>query len=125
MINKVILIGNLGKDPELSDANGTPVVNTTLATSESWKDRDGNKQTDTQWHNLSFWGRSAEVVAQYAKKGDRLYIEGKLKYREYEKDGQKHRQAGIRVDQFQLLSPPAQPTAQVNAQAAEQDDLPF
>lgn len=88
-VNKVILIGNLGADPDhRTTSNGKDVTNIRLATSESWKDDSGNKQTATEWHRVVFWGRQAVVVKEYLTKGSQVYIEGKLKTRKYtDKDG--------------------------------------
>ena len=102
-VNKVTLIGYLGQQPELKDANGTPVCNVTLATSESWKDRSGEKQERTSWHRLTFWGRTAEVVAEYCTKGQHIYVEGSLQYSEYEKDGVTIPTTNIRVWQLTML----------------------
>ena len=90
-VNKVILIGNLGKDPELRYApSGSAVTNFSLATSEQWKDQEGNPQERTSWHNIVMWGKLAEIAAEYLKKGRKVYIEGRLQYRDYEgKDGNK------------------------------------
>lgn len=90
-VNKVILIGNLGKDPELRYApSGSAVANFSLATSEQWKDQEGNPQERTSWHNIVVWGKLAEIASEYLKKGRKVYIEGRLQYRDYEgKDGNK------------------------------------
>jgi len=88
MINKVILVGHVGKDPEVKHLeNGTAFARFTLATSESYKDKDGNKQTNTEWHNIVVWRGLADVAEKYVKKGNKLYIEGKISSRSYEKDG--------------------------------------
>lgn len=107
-VNKVILIGRLGDDPDCRYMqNGNAVTNISLATSESWKDKQtGQQQTRTEWHKVCFFGRIAEVVGQYAKKGSKLYIEGKLQTREWEKDGIKRYTTEVVVDitgQMQLL----------------------
>lgn len=85
-INKVILIGNLGADPESRVMqNGTPVTNISIATSESWTDRNTNqKQEKTEWHRVVFYNRLAEVVAQYLRKGSKIYVEGKLRTRRWQ-----------------------------------------
>ncbi|MCF6185779.1 MAG: single-stranded DNA-binding protein [Bacteroidales bacterium] len=89
MVNKVILIGNVGKDPEVKYIKeDVPVARFSLATSESYKKRDGEKVTNTEWHNIVVWRGLAKVVEKYVKKGSKLFIEGKLTYRQYEKDGQ-------------------------------------
>lgn len=88
MINKVILVGNVGKDPEVKYLdNGTAFARFTLATNETYKDKEGNKQTKTEWHNIVLWRGLAEVAEKYVKKGNPLYIEGKITNRSYEQDG--------------------------------------
>lgn len=88
MINKVILIGNVGKDPEVRHLeNGKSVANFTLATTSKYKDQQGAVQESTEWHQIVFWGKVAEVIEKYIKKGSKLYIEGSLKTRSWEKDG--------------------------------------
>ncbi len=84
-LNKVMLIGNLGKDPEVRyTASGDAVVNLTLATSESWKDKNtGEKKEKTEWHRVVFWGKQAEIIAQYTSKGSQLYVEGQLETRKW------------------------------------------
>ncbi|MGB3598422.1 MAG: single-stranded DNA-binding protein, partial [Pseudomonas neustonica] len=106
--NKVILIGNVGGDPEVRYMpNGNAVANVTLATSDSWKDKQtGQQQERTEWHRVVFFGRIAEVVGEYARKGSKLYIEGRLQTREWEKDGVKRYTTEVVVDmggQMQLL----------------------
>lgn len=84
-VNKVILVGWLGQDPELRHtADGTAVCNLSIATSETWKDQKGNEQKRTEWHRVVFWRRLAEIASQYLKKGSQVYIEGKIQSREYE-----------------------------------------
>jgi single-strand DNA-binding protein len=88
-VNKVILVGRLGKDPEVRTLeNGTPVANFTMATSESYKDKTtGERKEVTEWHNIVLWRGVAEVAAKYLHKGDMVYIEGKLRTRSWEKEG--------------------------------------
>lgn len=89
-VNKVILIGRLCKDPESRQANGKSVCNFSLATNESWRDADGQKQERAEFHRIVVWGKLAEVAAKYLSKGSQVYIEGKLQTREWtDKDGQK------------------------------------
>ncbi|MDR0305340.1 MAG: single-stranded DNA-binding protein [Chitinispirillales bacterium] len=84
-INKVILIGNLGKDPEMRfTPQGKPVTSFSLATTERWTDKSGQKQERTEWHNIVFWGRQAEVANQYLKKGSSCYVEGRITTRSWE-----------------------------------------
>jgi single-strand DNA-binding protein len=88
-VNKVILIGSVGRDPEVRySASGAAVANLSLATSESWKDKDsGEKKEKTEWHRIVFFGRTAEVVGEHIKKGSNIYVEGRLQTRKWEKDG--------------------------------------
>lgn len=84
MLNKVMLIGNLGSDVEVkSTSSGSAVANVNLATEEKWKDSNGNMQSDTEWHKLVFWGKLAEVAGGILKKGDKIYVEGRLKTRKW------------------------------------------
>src|SRR5271157_5570242 len=84
-VNKVILIGNLGRDPETRFTNsGTSVTNFSIATKESFADKSGTRQDRTDWHNIIVWGKQGETCAQYLKKGSPVYIEGRISYREYE-----------------------------------------
>ncbi|MCF8230858.1 MAG: single-stranded DNA-binding protein [Bacteroidales bacterium] len=87
-VNKAILVGNLGADPEVKHLDsGTAVARLRIATGESYRDRDGNRQERTEWHNVVLWQRLAEVAEKYLHKGDQVYIEGRLQTRSYEKDG--------------------------------------
>ena len=105
-INKAILIGNLGKDPELRyTPAGRPVANFSMATTEYWTDKNGEKQKRTEWHNIVFWGRQAEVANQYLKKGRSCYVEGRIVTRSWEdKDRVKHYRTEIEGFTLQLLS---------------------
>jgi len=104
-INKVILIGNLGKDPELRyTTTGRPVANFSMATTETWTDKGGEKQKRTEWHNIVLWGRQAEVANQYLKKGSSCYIEGRITNRSWEdKDKVKHYRTEIEGLALQFL----------------------
>jgi single-strand DNA-binding protein len=88
-VNKAIIVGNLGRDPEVRYLpSGQPVANFSVATSESFNDRSGNRQERTDWHNIVVFGKQAETCAQYLKKGRQVYIEGRIRYRDYEaRDG--------------------------------------
>lgn len=88
-VNKVILIGNLGKDPESRFlSNGDAVTNITLATTDTWKDKNGEKQEKTEWHRITFYRKLAEIVAEYCKKGNPIYVEGRLETRKWtDKEG--------------------------------------
>ena len=106
-VNKVTLLGNVGKDPEIrSTAGGTMVANLTLATSDNQKDAQGNWQEKTEWHNLVAFKRTAEIVRDYVKKGSKLYIEGKLTNRSWDdkETGQKRYKTEILVNELVLLS---------------------
>jgi single-strand DNA-binding protein len=104
-VNKVILVGRLGKDPETRYmTNGEAVTNATLATSENWKDKSGEKQEKTEWHNLVFYRRLAEVAGEYLKKGSQVYIEGKIQTRKWQtKEGQDRYTTEIIVNEMQML----------------------
>lgn len=105
MVNKVILIGNLGKDPNIKRFSETnAIAEFSLATSERYRDKEGNLQTITDWHNIKISNpRLAEVAEKYLKKGMRVYVEGKIKTRDYEKDGQKRYITEIIAENFQML----------------------
>ena len=145
-VNKVILVGNLGKDPEVRYmANGGAVCNATLATSESWKDKQSGEQKDkTEWHNIVFYRRLAEIAGEYLKKGSQVYIEGKLQTRKWQdKSGNDRYTTEIIANEMQMLggrsggsadfsAKPASQSAPVPAQAAAgaadadfDDDIPF
>lgn len=105
-VNKVILVGNLGKDPELKyTPSGTPVAKFTLATSDRFKDKDGNWQDRTEWHNITAWARTAEIAAEYLKKGGKVYIEGSLRTHSWDDktSGQKKYMTEIVVNDLVLL----------------------
>ncbi|MFT4797099.1 MAG: single-strand DNA-binding protein [Candidatus Azotimanducaceae bacterium] len=104
-INKVILVGNLGNDPEtryLPDGNA--VTNISIATSESWKDKNTGQQNErTEWHRVVFFRRLAEIAGEYLKKGSKVYVEGQLRTRQYDKEGQKHYSTEIVANEMQML----------------------
>ncbi len=104
-INKVILIGNLGKDPETrSFPSGGSVTNVTLATSDNWKDKEGNQQERTEWHNVVFHNRLGEIAAQYLRKGSKVYIEGALRTRKWQdKEGKDRYTTEIHANEMQML----------------------
>ncbi len=151
-VNKVILVGNVGNDPEVRYMpNGNAVANISIATSDSWKDRNtGEQQERTEWHRVVFFNRLAEIVEQYVKKGTKLYLEGRLQTRSYEQDGVKKYSTEIVANEMQMLdsrgatgsnqefgdqSNPPTPPPQDSAQNSEQqasanfdnfdDDIPF
>jgi single-strand DNA-binding protein len=105
-VNKVILVGNLGKDPETRYMpSGSAVTNLTLATSESWKDKQsGDQQERTEWHKIAMFGRLAEIAAEYLRKGSQVYIEGKLRTRKWQdKEGKDRYTTEIVADEMQML----------------------
>lgn len=104
-VNKVILVGNLGNDPEVRYMpNGNAVANLSLATSESWKDQQGQLQERTEWHRLTMYKRLAEIAGEYLKKGSQIYIDGKLQTRKWtDNNGQDKYTTEIIVDQMQML----------------------
>jgi single-strand DNA-binding protein len=138
-VNKVILVGNLGKDPEVRHLEGgVAVANFPIATSESYKDKSGNKVEQTEWHNIVMWRGLAEVAEKYLRKGMTVYIEGKLRTRSYEKDGQKHYRTEVLADNMTMLSrkddaknpsettnSSAQSSGSDISSAGGADDLPF
>lgn len=104
-VNKVILVGNVGNDPEFRVMpNGNGVANVSLATSETWKDKNtGDQQEKTEWHRVIFFNRLAEIVEQYVKKGTKLYVEGRLQTRSWEQDGVKRYTTEIVASEMQML----------------------
>ena len=129
-VNKVILIGNLGKDPELRYLDsGDAVCNITLATSESWKDKAGQKKEQTEWHRVSMFGKTAEIAGEYLKKGASVYIEGKLTTRKWtDKEGQERYTTEIRCDRMQMLGK-AKEASKADQEAGERlmdgEQIPF
>lgn len=148
-VNKVVIIGNCGGDPEMKQMpNGNAVANVTIATSESWKDKNTGQQTEhTEWHKVVFFNRLAEIVGQYVKKGSKIYIEGKLKTRSWEQDGVKRYTTEVVANEMQMLDSrqqgagqpqkpnytqqqpgpgqPAQPGQKAGSGNWLDDDLPF
>lgn len=138
-INKVILIGNLGRDPEVqSFENGVKKASFTLATTETYKGKDGEKISHTEWHNIVLWRGLAEVADRFLKKGNTVYIEGRIRRREYEdKDGQKKFIFEILGDNMQMLGGPRREgdaeqhagsdngTQEAPPVNVPEDDLPF
>src|SRR6185369_878778 len=104
-VNKVILVGNLGRDPETRYMpDGGAVTNVSIATTESWKDKgSGEKQEKTEWHRVAFFGKLAEIAGEYLKKGSQIYVEGRLQTREWEKDGVKRYTTEIIANSMQML----------------------
>jgi len=135
-VNKVILLGHLGKDPEVKHLEGDNVVaNLTLATSESYKDKSGNKVDTTEWHDLELWGAQAKIAEQYLKKGSQIYLEGKIKTDSWKDDqGNNRKRTKVRVISFTMLgggqsnqSTPSKPKEpDINTTTDDEGDaLPF
>ena len=106
-LNKVMLIGRLGKDPEIRyTPDGSPVANFSLATSEFWTDKSGTRQERTEWHNIVAWTRLADLSKRFLAKGRQVYVEGRIRTREWDdKDGNKRRTTEIVANQMVLLGP--------------------
>jgi single-strand DNA-binding protein len=104
-VNKVILVGNLGRDPETRyTAGGDPITNISIATTDSWKDKNGEKQEKTEWHRVAFFGKLAEIAGEYLKKGSQVYVEGRLQTRKWQdKEGQDKYTTEIVADRMQML----------------------
>jgi single-strand DNA-binding protein len=103
-MQKTFLIGNLGNDPELRDANGTPVCSFSVATNEYWRDQQGNKQERTEWHKVVAWNDLANSCAQYLKKGSKIHIEGKNRTRKWtDQDGVEHSITEIHIKEMEML----------------------
>ena len=106
-LNKIMLIGNVGNDPDVrTTSSGTPIANMSLATTRTWKDGSGEQREKTEWHRLTVWGKLADVVERYVKKGDRLYVEGRIEYSESESDGQKKYWTDVNVVEMVMLGSP-------------------
>lgn len=103
-LNKVLLIGNVGKDPEIKTfASGNKVANITLATTERYKDRNGEQKEETEWHSVQAFGKLADVVERFVHKGSLLYVDGKIRTRSYEADGRTMYRTEILADHIQML----------------------
>ena len=132
-VNKVILIGNLGRDPEVRHTtSGTPVANFTMATSDRWTDPSGERRERTEWHRIVVWAKQAEIVGEYLKKGKQVYVEGSLQTREWtDRDGNKRYTTEVRAQRVQMLGrasdrPHDTPAAVAESEASyDEDDIPF
>ena len=103
-LNKVMLIGNVGSEPDIrATSSGTQVAKVSLATNRQWKDGSGQQKEKTEWHRLTFFGRLVDIVDQWVKKGDRLYVEGRIEYSESESDGQKKYWTDVIVSEMVML----------------------
>ena len=135
-VNKVIILGNVGQDPEIREGNFT-VAALSIATTRKWRDKAGEAQSETEWHRVSAFGRLAEIISQYVRKGDPIYIEGRLRTRKYEdKQGIERWMTEIIAEQLQLLgqkddknAKPVQPKPAAQRRAPEpaydDSDVPF
>jgi single-strand DNA-binding protein len=127
-LNRVILLGNLGRDAELKyTASGAAVCSFSMATTEKWKGRDGQAQEKTEWHRVVLWGKSAESLAEYLTKGKQVAVEGRIETRTYDKDGEKRYSTEIKADRVILLggsggSAPASSSRSVQAAKASMPD---
>ena len=130
-VNKVIIVGNLGQDPEARfTPQGTAVTNLSVATNESWKNQNGEIQDRTEWHRVVMYGKMAETANEYMKKGQMVYVEGRLQTNEWEDQNQvKRKTTEIRCDNFTMLGrrsdSPQGTTAPTNKTEDQDDDLPF
>jgi single-strand DNA-binding protein len=143
-VNKVILVGRLGRDPEMRyTSGGQPVANFSIATDETYKDRNGTRQKRTEWHKIVVWGKQAEIAQKYLKKGSLIYLEGRIQTRQWDdKEGQKRTSFEIVANNFRMLGgrgegaagvAPGEPESQAVAtddfsQAAPEvsdEDIPF
>jgi len=137
-MNRVTLLGRIGREPETRTFDNSSVTSFSLATTETFKDRNGERKEKTEWHNVSFWGKLGDSVAKYFKKGDPILVEGKVTYREYEKDGRKSYITDIQCSSFEFL--PKNSTTNSNSSSSgyadmhapvdlsgsqDDDDLPF
>lgn len=103
-VNKVILVGNLGKDAEVRvTPGGQSVASFSIATTENWTSKEGEKKEQTEWHRIVLWGKTAESLQPYLVKGKQIYLEGRLQTRQWEKEGQKHYTTEVKADKIVLL----------------------
>jgi single-strand DNA-binding protein len=131
MVNKCIFIGRVGRDPELRyTVDGTPVASFSLAVSESWKGKDGNKQERTEWVNCTAWRKLAEIIGQYVHKGSLIYVEGKMQSREYDgNDGVKRKVTEIVINDMKMLGGKTEggssrPASSQKPSSQDDDDFP-
>jgi single-strand DNA-binding protein len=127
-VNKAIILGNLGRDPEVKyTTGGDPVCNLSIATSEQWKDKSGDKQERTEWHRVTLFGKTAEIAGEYLRKGSTVYIEGRIQTRKYtDKDGVEKYSTEIVGDRMQMVGKASESgRAEKQQQPADHDDIPF
>lgn len=132
-VNKAIIVGNLGADPEIKEAkNGSTIATISVATSESWTDKQGQKQEKTEWHRVVFFNKTAEIVGKYLNKGSQIYIEGRIQYRQWEaEDGSTRYSTEIMGDKMQMIG--AKTPSQLNQEGIKaaasdpniDDKIPF
>ena len=131
MLNKTMLIGRLGRDPEVKYTPGGKEVTTfSIATDESYKNDKGEKQKRTEWHRIVLWEKNAEVAGKFLKKGALIFVEGRIQSREWEKDGEKHRSFEIVAHNFRMLEPKSNGHREPGEDAAAgyvptDEDIPF
>jgi single-strand DNA-binding protein len=126
-LNKVMVIGHLGKDPEMRyTTSGQPVTTFNLATNRSWNTSDGERRTETEWFNVVAWGNLAEICNQYLAKGQQVYIEGRLQSRRWQdNDGGKHASVEIVANEMIMLGNPRKSDPQENESSTDEDEFPF
>jgi single-strand DNA-binding protein len=135
-VNKVIIVGRLGQDPEVKTIGTNQVARLSVATSESWLGKDGQKQERTEWHRITVWGKLAEISGKYLSKGRQVYVEGKLQTNTYEKNGEKRYATEIVGSSIQFLGDSGGQRQQDNSQGGfqdfgpepsfnQQEDIPF
>lgn len=124
-VNKVILVGNVGRDPEIRALeSGTKYARFSLATNEVYLDKQGQRQTQTEWHRIVVWGKQADTIEQYVRAGKTLYVEGRLRTSSYEKDGVKHYTTDVVCDSFKFIGPAPSAQGQTAAPAATPASAP-
>lgn len=125
-LNRVILIGNLGRDPELRHTpNGTAMATFSLATTERFKSRDGEWQDKTEWHNIKAWGKPAEIVGEMARKGTKICVEGQLETESWETNGEKKYKTVVKIRDFMLLGGINSKHMESNHDIVTDKDIPF
>jgi len=126
-LNKVMIIGHLGKDPEMRyTPSGRPVTNFNIATSRSWNTSDGERRTETEWFNVVAWGSLAEICNQYLKKGRQVYVEGRLQSRSWEdNDGRRHTSVEVIANEMIMLGNRPSSDDQSDDAETEEDEFPF
>jgi single-strand DNA-binding protein len=134
MLNKVMLIGNLGRDPEVrSTPSGQPVASFSVATNRKWKTREGDPREETEWHNIEVWGRQAEIAGQYLRRGSKVFVEGRIKTDSWDdkESGAKRYRTKIVCENFKMLDTRGdsaggpRDTPPFPSEGPEDDDIPF